>query len=257
MSAREGEESHDEVSTEEERRFEEALRQLAADTPVSPDFCARVLAATQPSSPTSAAAEHAAGPGAAWPRRRFRLPSRLSLAVSVLAAGLVLSLAANVWLTFRLQAPGIQQGTLGQDVQRQLALQRQAFTLLTAPEARPVPLRSNQADSRARGFLLLKPDDLHAVLIVQNLPSLPQDRAYQIWLGWGDRQRDNGGVFRVDEQGFGLVSITAPRPFTTYQRVGITEEPAGGSPGPTSPRVIGGTLAAGLEAEEPRQPRAR
>ena len=215
MSAREGEESHDEVSTEEERRFEEALRQLAADTPVSPDFVpgvgrhAAVL-------PDVSAAEHAAGPGAAWPRRRFRLPSRLSLAVSVLAAGLVLSLAANVWLTFRLQAPGIQQGTLGQDVQRQLALQRQAFTLLTAPEARPVPLRSNQADSRARGFLLLKPDDLHAVLIVQNLPSLPQDRAYQIWLGWGDRQRIMG-VFRVDEQGFGLVSITAPRPFTTYQ----------------------------------------
>ena len=120
-----------------------------------------------------------------------------------------------------------------------------------------MPLRSSEADSRARGFLLLKPDDLHAVLIVQNLPSLPQDRAYQIWLGRGDRQRDNGGVFRVDEQGFGLVSITAPRPFTAYQRVGITEEPAGGSPGPTSPRVIGGTLAAGLEAEESRQPRAR
>src|SRR4029434_5653958 len=144
MSAHEGEESHDEASTEEERRFEEALRQLAADTPVSPDFCARVLAATQPSSPTSAAAEHAAGPGAVWPRRRFRLPSRLSLAVSALAAGFVLSLAANVWLTFRLQAPGTQQGTLEQDVQRQLVLQRQAFTLLMAPEARPVPLRSDK-----------------------------------------------------------------------------------------------------------------
>jgi hypothetical protein len=49
-------------------------------------------------------------------------------------------------------------------------------------------------------------------------------------------------VFRVDEQGFGLMRITAPRPFTAYQRVGITEEPAGGSPGPTSPRVIGAAL---------------
>jgi hypothetical protein len=244
MSTHEWEESHEEALTEEERRFEEALRQLAADTPVSPDFCARVLAATQPSSPTSAAAENSACSGAARPRRRFRFPSRLSLAVSVLAAGLVLSLAANVWLTFRLQVPRTQQGTLGQDVQRQLALQREAVTLLTAPEARPVPLRSDKADSRARGFLLLQPDDLHAVLIVQNLPPLPQDRAYQIWLGWGDGQRDNGGVFRVDEQGFGLVSITAPRPLATYQRVGITEEPAGGSPGPTSPRVIGGTVAA-------------
>ena len=218
MSAREGEESHDEVSTEEERRFEEALRQLAADTPVSP-FCAGV-------GRHAAVLPDVSGRGArcgAWrgvAASALPVPSRLSLAVSVLAAGLVLSLAANVWLTFPSQAPGIQQGTLGQDVQRQWLCQRQAFTLLTAPEARPVPLRSNQADSRARGFLLLKPDDLHAVLIVQNLPSLPQDRAYQIWLGWGDRQRDNGGVFRVDEQGWSWCP-SPHRPFTTYQRVGI------------------------------------
>jgi Anti-sigma-K factor rskA, C-terminal/Putative zinc-finger len=69
-------------------------------------------------------------------------------------------------------------------------------------------------------------------------PPLAQDRAYQPWLGWGDRPRENGG----DEQGFGMISVTAQRPFTAYQRVGITEEPAGGSPGPTSPRVIGATL---------------
>jgi len=273
MSTHEGEESHEEASTEEERRFEEALRQLAADTPVSPDFCARVLAAAQPTSPTSVAVENSAGSGAVRPQRRFWVPSRLSLAVSVLAAGLVLSLAANVWLTFRLQALGTQQGTVGQDAQRQLALQdaqrqlalqdaqrqlalqRRAFTLLMAPEARPVPLHSD--NSPARGFLLPKPDDLHTVLIVQYLPPLPQDRAYQIWLGLGGGRRDSGGVFRVDEQGFGLVYITTPRPFTAYQRVGITEEPAGGSPGPTSPRVLGGTLAAGLEADESRQPRAR
>jgi hypothetical protein len=64
-------------------------------------------------------------------------------------------------------------------------------------------------------------------------PPLAQDRAYQLWLGWGDRQRENGRVFRVDEQGFEMISVTAQRPFTAYQRVGITEEPAGGSPGPT------------------------
>ena len=156
------------------------------------------------------------------------------------AANVVLCLGVG-WWTWQVQHEAALVHQRWQDVQRQLALQRQAFTLITAPEARPVVLRSDKADSRARGLLLLKPDDPHAVLIVQDLPPLPQDRAYQVWLGWGDRQRDNGGVFRVDEQGFGLLSITAPRPFTTYQRVGITEEPAGGSPGPTSPRVIGGT----------------
>ena len=156
------------------------------------------------------------------------------------AANVVLCLGVG-WWTWQVQREASLVHKRWQDVQRQLALQRQAFTLITAPEVRPVVLRSDAAGSRARGLLLLQPADPHAVLIVQDLPSLQRDRTYQLWLAWGDRQRDNGGVFRVDAQGFGLVHITAPQPFTTYQRVGITEEPAGGSPGPTSPRVIGGT----------------
>jgi hypothetical protein len=104
MSARKWEESNEETSTEEERRFEEALRQLGADTPVSPDFCARVLAAAQPAPPTSAASESTAVPlGTGRARRRFQLLSRLSPAISVLAAGLVLSLAMNVWWGFRVR----------------------------------------------------------------------------------------------------------------------------------------------------------
>jgi anti-sigma-K factor RskA len=172
---------------------------------------------------------------------RHRQPTwRPRWAFLLTAANVVLCLGVG-WWTWQVQREAALVHQRWQDVQRQLALQRQAFTLITAPEVRPVVLLSDKADSRARGLLLLRPDDPHAVLIVEELPPLPRDRAYQVWLGWGDRQRDNGGVFRVDEQGFGLLSITAPRPFTTYQRVGITEEPAGGSPGPTSPRVIGGT----------------
>jgi len=146
------------------------------------------------------------------------------------------------WWTWQVRLEAARVHKLWQEVQQQLAVQRQAFTLITAAEARPVLLRSDAADSRARGILVLRPTDPHAVLIVQDLPPLPRDRAYQLWLAWGDRQRDNGGVFRVDEEGFGVLHITAPRPFAAYHRVGITEEPAGGSPGPTSPRVIGGAL---------------
>lgn len=147
MSAREWEESNEETSTEEERRFEEALRQLGADTPVSPDFCALVLAAAQLAPPTSAAAESTAVPEAGRPRRRFQWPSRLSPAISVLAAGLVLSLAMNVWWVFRVhdmatlrqelataqaqvravQADNQQWQTRHADITRQLAtLQEQA-----------------------------------------------------------------------------------------------------------------------------------
>jgi anti-sigma-K factor RskA len=180
-------------------------------------------------------------PTAPEPVRLRRPPTwRPRWAFLLTAANVILCLGVG-WWAWQVQREAALVHQRWQDVQRHLALQRQAFTLITAPEVRPVVLRSDKAESRARGVLLLKPEEPHAVLIVQDLPPLAQDRAYQLWLGFGDRQRDNGGVFRVDEQGFGLMYITAPRPFTAYQRVGITEEPVGGSPGPTSPRVIGGT----------------
>ena len=176
------------------------------------------------------------------PLRPHRRPTwRPRWAFLLTAANVVLCLGMG-WWTWHVQREAALVHQRWQDVQRHLALQRQAFTLITAPEARPVVLRSDKAESQARGILLLKPEEPNAVLIVQDLPPLQRDRAYQLWLAWGDRQRDDGGVFRVDEQGFGLIRITAPRPFTAYQRVGITEEPAGGSPGPTSPRVIGAPL---------------
>jgi len=181
-------------------------------------------------------------PAAPEPLRPHRRPTwKPRWAFLLTAANVVLCLGVG-WWTWHVQREAVLVYKQWQALQRQLALQRQAFTLITTPEARPVVLRSDAAGSQARGLLLLKPEGPHAVLIVQDLPPLQRDRAYQLWLGWGDRQRDNGGVFRVDEQGFGLLYITVPRPFTAYQRVGITEEPVGGSPGPTSPRVIGATL---------------
>jgi len=161
--------------------------------------------------------------------------------VLLTAANVVLCLGLG-WWSWQVQRAAAVVQQRWQAGQRQLALQRQAFTLITAPGTRAVVLRSDQATSPARGVVLLEPAAPTALLIVQDLPPLPPERTYQVWLVGGERQRDSGGVFRVDAQGFGLVPLTAPRPFTAYQRVGITEEPAGGSPGPTSPRVIGAPL---------------
>ncbi len=217
--------------------YEDVLDQLAQAVPQQDppaELGSRLLAATVEGTVLPASALEILHP----PRRP---PWRPRWAFLLTAANVVLCLGVG-WWTWHVQREAALVHQRWQDVQHHLALQRQAFTLITAPEARPVVLRSDKAESQARGILLLKPEVPQAVLIVQDLPPLQGDRTYQLWLGWGDGQRDNGGVFRVDEQGFGLIRVTAPRPFTTYQRVGITEEPAGGSPGPTSPRVIGATL---------------
>lgn len=115
----------------------------------------------------------------------------------------------------------------------------QATALAVLAEAPPVVLRGDAPAPQAKGVVYLRPDANIALLHVRNLPPVPEDKAYQIWL-IHDGQRDSGGLFRVDEKGEAVVLITAPRPLQAYQAIGITVEPATGSPGPTSPRVIGG-----------------
>jgi anti-sigma-K factor RskA len=122
---------------------------------------------------------------------------------------------------------------------RQLETQSQALALLTAPDSRRVVLSTEGSPSR--GVLLLRANAAEAVLLVHDLPPLKSQRVYQLWLV-REGVRDNGGVFQVDARGFGMLYIQAPLPFETYRAVGITEEPMGGSPGPTSPRVIGSAL---------------
>jgi hypothetical protein len=122
---------------------------------------------------------------------------------------------------------------------QQLDIQSQALALLTAPDSRRAVLSAEQRASH--GVLLLRATTPEAVLIVFDMPPLQPQRAYQLWL-IRDGTRDNGGVFQVDARGFGMLRIQAPVPFATYQAAGITEEPSSGSPGPTSPRVIGGKL---------------
>ena len=126
-----------------------------------------------------------------------------------------------------------------QALMHQLDIQSRALALLTAPDSRSAILSAES--SQSRGVLLLQETASEAVLIARDLPPLKPDRVYQLWL-LREGVRDNGGVFQVDTRGFGMLHIQAPVPFASYRAAGITEEPSGGSPGPTSPRVIGGPL---------------
>ena len=135
---------------------------------------------------------------------------------------------------------------LGLRVWQQQAQLAQLQAVLTQPQM--VAMEAGEVAPRAQGRFYLAPDSNRAVLIVAEMPPLSQDKAYQLWLVTKDDVRDNGGTFRVDSQGYGTYLVSAPRPLREYKRIGITTEPAGGSPGPTSGRVIGASL------DQPRPP---
>jgi anti-sigma-K factor RskA len=107
---------------------------------------------------------------------------------------------------------------------------------------RAVPLSPADAASEATGFVLISADGQDGALVVDGLPALEADQEYQLWL-IRNGERTSGAVFSTDERSYGGTRIRAPRALTEYSAVGITIEPAGGSPQPTGKQVLKGTLS--------------
>ena len=148
---------------------------------------------------------------------------------------LLLSVANLVWWRMASDLRASQAA-----LQEQVEAQRVAMQLL-ASGGQTAVLRGDQPAPQVVALLTWAPDQTAAVLQVSDLPPAPAGQAYQLWLV-RDGQRDSGGLFAPDPQGRGVLVVQAPQPLQSYQAVGVTLEPAGGSPGPTGPRVFGGSL---------------
>ena len=165
-----------------------------------------------------------------FPSRQLRLFSWKE--AWAIAATLALLLLA-VWNVYLL--------TRWQTAQRQLAAQQEIIRLLTNPELHAVPLQPDEPARGARAVLYYL-DEQTGLLIVEGLPPLDSNRAYQLWLIRPDGKRDNGGVFRPAGDQPTVHTVVTPAPWHIYTGVGVTIEPATGSPGPTGPRVLHGGL---------------
>lgn len=118
---------------------------------------------------------------------------------------------------------------------------RQHEPLVTSGGMQVIAMTSTKAAPGAVGTLVISEDGEYGTLVVDGLPALDPVHQYQLWL-IRDGQRTSGGVFSVNEEGYGALPISSPEPLGSYPAFGITVEPAGGSPGPTGDKVLGGNL---------------
>ncbi len=95
--------------------------------------------------------------------------------------------------------------------------------------------------SSARGLVMVSYTFNRGALLVVDLPSLPPDKVYQIWLT-RDGVEYSAGWFTVDSTGYGQTIIIPLAPFVQFDGMGITIEPSGGSSGPTGVDVLRGDL---------------
>jgi anti-sigma-K factor RskA len=120
-------------------------------------------------------------------------------------------------------------------------LTEQASLVASLASASAISLHADAPAPNAQGVVYASTKGQLALLCVYGMPELPPDKAYQVWL-IKDGKRESGGVFQVSEYGFGFLMVKPTHPLSDYSAIGITVEPVVGSPAPTSPRVLGGTL---------------
>jgi len=109
------------------------------------------------------------------------------------------------------------------------------------PESTPsdvitVSLKGTEVQPRAQGQLIADPNSQSAVLVIGGLPKLEAGQTYQVWLIGGAPV--SAGLLTVDEEGQGVLIVTSKEAIGSFQSIGISVEPEGGSPQPTGEIVV-------------------
>lgn len=188
------------------------------------------IRAEQQSPPAAAAPTRPAAPPEPRPSGgllRWLTGGRLALAGSL----------ASLVLAVGLGALALQQRTQIENLQTRLAQQETLQRLATAPGGRVAMMRQDGLSAR----LYAAPDSEQAYIVIDGLPEPEEDRDYQIWLSPSadNLQPVSAGVFNDNT---GRWVIEADRPVTAYEWIGVTQEPDGGSPEPTSDPLMGGPI---------------
>ncbi len=152
-----------------------------------------------------------------------------------LALGLIILLSVNIG--FLLQAQRLLDQ--GQDALAQQQAGQTAISIASYPSSQVAVIE----EDGLRGTFVYDPDLPVGVMYVWGLQPPPVDQAYQAWLVDPQGQRVNGGLLTFSEDpGFGWLMIEAPIPISEFRSLGVTLEPAGGSVGPTGPRILSADL---------------
>lgn len=190
---------------------------LLAPRPKTPPARVRARLLARVASPAPKASIWGRVAGLGWSRAAFG---------AVLGALLIV----NLVVLGQNRAVASQQQALTQ----RIADQQTAFALITYPTTKIANVYGD-----GYGTLVYDPGQPIAVLNAWGLSPLPSNQTYQAWLVTAKGDRVSGGLFQVATGArFTTLVINSPSPLSSYVGIGVTVEPAGGSPAPTGARVL-------------------
>ena len=132
------------------------------------------------------------------------------------------------------------QRTLG-EAQEQTRVLEARNSVLFAPDTLRVDLAGQVGApaSSARAFM-----SRHSGLAfaANQLPALPADKVYQLWVVAPDRPPVSAGLLAPDASGHATLFFEMPADLPPPAVLAVTVEPAGGVPAPTGDKVLVGTV---------------
>ncbi|WP_235439855.1 anti-sigma factor [Paenibacillus sp. DMB20] len=109
------------------------------------------------------------------------------------------------------------------------------FEILTA-----IPLKAaNQSNPGTNGitYIVQQGSEKNLVVQVHELPGVEGSQVYQVWL-LKNGTRENGGIFKPDENGSGILTYRLAGG-QTFDQIGITVEPDANSSQPRGGKIAG------------------
>jgi hypothetical protein len=165
------------------------------------------------------------------PQRALQWARGVAIAATLISLGLA---ANNYWLRRQLQF-----------AQSTKADQQRVAAILKQPKSRLVALQG-EAGLAARGTLLFTAGQWQEVVLsLGDLPPLPPEQVYRLWLSLANDQVLFCGQFRTDDRGSVFIRLTPPKtPPKGVKAKGIfvTVDRAVNQPQPTGKRVLSGSI---------------
>ncbi|HKP95244.1 MAG TPA: anti-sigma factor [Fibrobacteria bacterium] len=224
------------------------LSLAAPEAPLSPRVLGRLMARVEgPAAPAPSAPGTGSFP--ARPRIAWILPFRIAAAVAagltLVAAGLF-SYAASLRENLGRAAAVVAEsrGRI-QALEDSLAQKNAMLDVLKSADMQMVVLAGQEADPAGYGKIIWDPARKKAILHISNLPVLPADKDYQLWV-IRDKQPVDAGVFQVkgNREGGELYKIDrlVESDKSRINAFAITLEPKGGLPQPSGKMYLLGSI---------------
>jgi anti-sigma-K factor RskA len=170
-------------------------------------------------------------PRAAWLQNIFQT---FSLGAAVLA--ILWAVILNIQLSqLRTEVSRLGDALVAQSN----SLQQINQTLSQTPAVQTVTISLKGTDVRpqAQGQLIADPNSQSAVLVITGLGALEPGKTYQVWLIDSSGPK-SAGLLSVDTKGQAVLIVSSDETIGSFQSLGISVEPQGGSPQPTGEIVV-------------------